>query len=106
MDALLREQPAHPLQKVVAFVDAFLDEDAQPLADEWNAVLPVLVLELAEVQVEDDVLELRGGVTGGNQSRGDRTGGGPGDVLRFVSAFVEHRERARKSDPLDAAAFA
>src|SRR5262249_56598195 len=76
------------------------------LPDQRNAVLPVRVLEAAEVEVEDDVLQLARAVAGRDQSRGDRAGGSAGDVLRLVAPLVEYGVRTRESDSLHSAALA
>ena len=104
--ALRVEQAAHPAQELAALVEPALEDDAQPLADARDVVLPGRVLEAAEVEREDDVGDLLRGVAGGDQRRGDRAGGGPGDALRLVAALLEHRVGAGQADPLDPAALA
>jgi hypothetical protein len=105
-DALRGQQPAHPLEGSIALEDARLEQDVQRLPDQRDAVDPARVLELAEVEPEDDLTDLRGRVPGGDQRRGDRTGGRARDVLRLEAALVQHAVRAGEPDPLDPATLA
>src|SRR5439155_15792389 len=106
VDALVGEEAAHPVDEVVALVDAVRDQDAERLADNRDPVLPRAILEPAEVEAEDDLAELVRGVAGGDQRRGDRARRGAGDVLRLPALLLERGVRAREPDALDPAALA
>ena len=89
MDSFVCEQLAHPVQKGVTLEDALLDQHAQPFADTGKPVLPGLVLELAKVEAEDDVLQLGGAIARGDQRSGDGAGRGAGEILWLVAALLE-----------------
>ena len=57
---------------------------SERLVDEWYAILPALVLELAVIEIEDDLAQLVGAVVSCNECRSDRSSRGTGDALRLV----------------------
>ena len=89
VDALSASSKAHPLEEDLALVDPLVEQDAKRSPDERDAVLPALVLEVAEVEPEDDLVELRRGVAGCNQRRRDCAGGCAGHVLGLVPVRLE-----------------
>src|SRR5688572_5233010 len=105
MDALGGEQSAHPLEELLPLVEPLVEEQARSAVEERDLVLPALVLELGEVEGDDDLLQLVGGVVRSDQRRRDRPGRGARDVPRLEPALLEHRVRPREADALDAPAL-
>ena len=103
---VLRGQPlADPLEEAVALEEPEVEQQAQRALHERHPVLPGAILELAVVERDDDLAQLRGRVARGQERRRDRPGGCAGDVLGALLALFERRQRAGEPDPLDAAAF-
>jgi hypothetical protein len=104
-DALRREEVADPFPEVLALVDALVAQQAHSLAGRPEPVLPVLVLELGEGQVQQDLVELGRGVAGSDERRRDRAGRRPGHSLGGEAALTQRGERAGEADALYPAAL-
>jgi hypothetical protein len=99
------EHPAHPLEELRALVDAVVGQDAVALADHSELVLETLVQEARERNGLQLLMQLLSGVPGRVEHGDDRSGRCSSQVLRLVPALLEHGERARQGDALDAAAL-
>jgi hypothetical protein len=104
--SLRLEELPDPALEVAALVNAEVLDAAHALPGERNSVLPSHVAELEEVHAEDDVLELRRGIAGRDQRRGDGAGRRARDVLGPEVLLLEDGERTREADALDPAALA
>ena len=102
-DALGLQQARHPRLEEAALEDPELQQHAERVADERQLVLPGLVLEAAERDLEQDLVELRGLVARGHERRRDRPGRGARDALGLDAALAQRAVGAGEPDPLHAA---
>jgi hypothetical protein len=99
---LLREQPAHQVEEVVALVEAPVTDQVVLRPQHGHLAEQRAVHELLEVEVHEDRFQLGGGVPGGQQRGDDRPGRRAREVLEDVPRLLDHLGRPDEGDPLHA----